>query len=120
MDTASSGGRVRRGHSCEVGRLKGSHGGVTAQLTHVASSSIHPTAQRRFIERMDWFLDHETLACVEKKGGLLRRALNHMDSEPIPTFAQPIFPSTPPPCPLVSARARGQVLSRGRHNWPND
>lgn len=26
----------------------------------------------------------------------------------------------PRPCSLVSVRARGQVLSHGRHNWPND
>lgn len=35
-------------------------------------------------------------------------------------YSNPPHISTPPPRPLASARARGQVLSHGRHNWPND
>lgn len=115
-----------------AGSLKGLHVGVTVQLTHVANPSIHSqwqTAQRCFIERMDLFLHRGTLAWVGKKREVmpvLRCGITDWATWTqrhfltIPTSTQTPPPSTPLPCPLVSARARGQVLSHGRHNWSND
>lgn len=123
---SSRSGHVSRGHSSEVGRLKVSHVGVTVQLTHVTTFlPLRPTArfQLSVVSLKRWICFCTYLG--RKKGGtgfvrLRSHTLNHIDTELIPCTAAPATDPTLPPCPLVSARARGQVLSHGRHNWPND
>lgn len=123
---SSRGGRVRRGHPCEGGGGSEGVGGVTCWCHSPADScrkrSKSPPAangpispQRRLIERMDLFLRRGTLS-----GGGRERLCHfvalHTEPHGHGTDPHPL----PSPRPLVSARARGQVLSHGRHNWPND